>query len=306
MTDFEGKNGENVKKSFFERLKYDVRAFPLRGGEYPKAVKDFHFAETILYGRINKLHDVIYLNTGNLKELQSKNKPNRSVRAIDFVADAFSGLVKDFEKAVFSGKIEKDPFLYKIKAYSGFFDPRSSYRRYNENITNIFIDTYLSKERRKMVDNFSSFYELYSSYLLEISNTLPVTFASFLSSGYCGPLNTGLSIHVSDLDASDDQKKQSFINSDNFEFYKLVAEKHGFSINKNAPWVLIADIGSPPMLRYSSRYGAPNEDAILGGYYLKAFRGGVGDIKSRKASANKERCKINSSNFWDIKHGIIC
>ena len=48
MANFEGKNGENVKKSFFERLKYDVRAFPLKDGEYPKAIKDFHFAETIL------------------------------------------------------------------------------------------------------------------------------------------------------------------------------------------------------------------------------------------------------------------
>lgn len=275
MANFQGKNGQNVKKQFFERLNYSVRA--LKGQDI---AKNFNFAERALYGRINKSHDIITINPAHLTEIKSRKNARKRIKAINFVSDAFESLVREANKAAFSGKLDpEDPYLYKLEAYQGFIDPINNFKLYNEKITNLFIETYLTQKRREEVNNFSSFFNLFSSFLLEIGHTLPITLNSFIASGFCNLLNTGLSIHIADLNASNDAEKEEFINSPNFAFFKLAAEKHGFSINKNVPWILVADIASPAMHRYSARYGFNDEDIILSGYFLKTHQRDVQNLQ---------------------------
>ena len=47
-------------------------------------------------------------------------------------------------------------------------------------------------------------------------------------------------------------KFEKFIKSPNFEFYLLAAAKHGFFVDKNAPWRLVANLNSPRMKEYMS------------------------------------------------------
>jgi hypothetical protein len=280
MANFQGKNKQTIKKLFYERLKYSSQAFP-SNESLVGVIKNFQFAERAMYGRINKEHIAISLNTSEMKTLKSTKDPKKQTMVVNFVADAFENFIIEFQKASISGKLDADdPYLFDVKAYRGFIDPVKGYRDYTSKIINIFNTKFLTKERRETINDFSSFFVLFSSYLSEISESLPITFGSYITSIYSGALNTGLAIHISDLDASNDSVKEEFINSTNFQFYKVTAEKHGFSINKNAPWILTADIASPSMLRYSSRYGFDSEDSILSGYYYKAYTKDIGNLKS--------------------------
>ena len=279
MTNFQGKNKQTIKKLFYERLNYSAKAFS-SNESFIGVIKNFQFAERAMYGRLNKEHIAISINTSEMKSLKSTKEPKKQIMVANFVADAFENFVTEFQKASISGKIEvDDPYLFDVKAYRGFIDPVKGYRDYSSKIINIFNTKFLTKERRETINDFSSFSSLFSSYLIDISESLPITFGSYITSIYCGALNTGLTIHISDLDASDDAVKEQFINSSNFQFYKVTAEKHGFSINKNAPWILTADIASPSMLRYSSRYGFDSEDSILSGYYYKAYTKDIRNLK---------------------------
>ena len=280
MANFQGKNGQNIKKQFFERLRYSVLGNVAEPDSSSNAVKDFGFAERPLYGRINKTHEIITVNPGNLTTIKSRKNPRKKIKAINFVSDAFEGLVLETNKAAFSGKLDsQDSYLYKLEAHKGFIDPINNFKLYNEKISNIFIETYLNEKRREQINDFSSFFNLFSSFLLEISNSVPITLNSFITSGFCNLLNTGLTIHVADLDASDDSAKEDFINSPNFSFFKLAAEKHGFSITKNVPWVLVADIASPAMHRYSTRYGFNDDQIILAGYFLKTYERDIQNLQ---------------------------
>lgn len=283
MAKFQGKNRQDIRKQFFERLKYSRQAFGstvIGGLNANKTVKDFNFAERAMYGRIDKSHNPIIANPATLKLISSKIKQRRQTKAINFVVDAFEQLVLEMSRASFSGKLEpEDPYLSKLQAYMGFVDPFSNYKSYNDKLGDIFINKYLTREREEKIEDFSSFINLFSSFILEISNSLPITLNSFVTSGFSGLANTGLAIHVSDLDASDDSIKEQFINSPNFSFFKLAAEKHGFSINKNVPWILVADIASPSMQKYSRNYGLDSEDAILSGYFLKTYQRDIQNLQ---------------------------
>lgn len=68
MAQFEGKNNLGTAELFFQRLSYSQLAFPQTSTSlYIHPVRDFNFAEYMLYGRINKNHNPIVFNTANSK-----------------------------------------------------------------------------------------------------------------------------------------------------------------------------------------------------------------------------------------------
>jgi len=286
MSNFSGKNGMKVKEAFYERLRYSSKAFPReynRRFTTPNGIRDFNFAERNLYGRINKRHQAITLNTFFLKDVKSRQKPRRQMRAVNFVVDAFEALVRDMQKAGLAGKIEDtDQYLFKLAARRSYTDPRNRYQEYISSLTDVFSNSFLNKGRSSKVISFETFLPIFEEYLMLMSETNPVTFTSFITSRYCNSLISGLTIFVADLDASDDSDKEFFINSRNFAFFKNAASKHGFVINKDVPWALTADIASPGMLRYSSRYGLANEDQTLATLYQRPY---TGDIESLQRMA---------------------
>ena len=307
LSNFNAKNNLNTKKLFFERLKYASQALT-EGG--PKGTfKNFSFSERVMYGRIKKDHKAISLNPSYLKNIKSRNKPKKQLRAINFVADAFEKVVLEFEKAAISGKLDDtDPYLYKVTAHRAFVDPVKSYRTYNNRLINLFTNKFLSKKRKEQIYNFSSFLDFFNTFILQSSKTLPITYTSFITSNFCGPLNSGLAIHIADLDASNDSQKEQFINSKNFKFYKIIAEKHGFSINKNVPWVLIADIASPPMLRYASLYGFSSDNSILDGCYFLAHTKDIENLQSLTLRAYNNLIRLEPKNIkindFGIRHSV--
>ena len=58
-----------------------------------------------------------------------------------------------------------------------------------------------------------------------------------------------------------------WIDDPNFTFYANAARMHGFMVDKNAPWRLVADIFSSSMQRYMSPYGIDKYNCFNTCYY---------------------------------------
>ena len=307
MSSFRGKNNQTTKELFYNRLNYSVNAFP--GQQQGQPTKDFHFSEKIMYGRIDKRHNSVVLNNFFLKPLTTQSG-NRSgpLRAVNFVVDAFEGLVLEFKKAAFAGKLDdKDPNLYNISAKRGFLDPNTRYKQYTEGMRDLFLNTFLNQHRKLQINSFNTFMPLFIEFINTMSQVDCITKSSFIPSTYCNSLVSGLAIYITTLDASDDSTKGDFINSRNFEFYKIAAAKHGFSIDTNAPWKLIADIASEGMLNYARAYGLNSETEILNNYYQRGYNRDIEDLQlmaldfyNAFANTNPRTRAVNSAGDMQI------
>jgi len=108
--------------------------------------------------------------------------------------------------------------------------------------------------------------------LLRSAKTNPITKVAFIKSRRC-PVNcSGLVVEIANLDFSNDYEKVvKFYNSNNWEFYVQACASYGFMIDRNAPWRLIADIGSDPirspMMDYAEEYGFNSTNDIIENSY---------------------------------------
>ena len=281
MGNFEGKNGLNTGEKFYQRLNYFYNAFPGDGTElYVKPVRDFDFAETALYGRVSAGHNSIILNEAYTKNIISVNEGAKSLSAVNFVVDAFQALVQDFEVAALAGRLDlHDPFLVEITAYKAYTPVDVMYSNYIGSLSELFINDFLTSNSNKHIRDFKTFLPLFFEFLKQVATSGPITKTALISSQFCSPEISGLAISISDLDPSDDSQKQSFIESPNFTYYGEICKKHGFYINKQQPWQLIADIGSPFMLQYATRYGLATTDAILRSCYQRAGGEDIANLK---------------------------
>jgi len=278
MANFRGKNGQGVRNLFGERVNYMVNAFPMGANNLPlPPIKDFSFAENRFYGRIDRNHDVIALNSSRLAAIPSGAG---TLRAVNFVVDAFEAMVQDFQKAAFGKRISNtDPYLATLEATKAFVDPNSEYAIYVGTLVKYCVGHYLTRERRQLITSFDSFVPVFIDFIKDTSLIQPITKPAFIASAYCDSSVSGLTIQLAALNAGDDTIKGEFIASPNFSFFKSVALKHGFSIDKNVPWRLTADISSPPMLNYAVRYGARNEAEVLSNFYGRVYGGDIINLK---------------------------
>ena len=281
MGRFNGNNGQGALRQFLERSNFSAAAYGEEYGQpYPRPVKDFNFGEKGLYGRIDKMHNPIQLKTLNLAPLENQPSDGRMLQSVDFVADAFKEFMVQWRIQGIRGRLdESDPILFEIVPQRAYVDYRQSYTKYQISLREAFMNVYLTKERKDSIINFETFMKLFVDYLLEISPTVPITKTAFMPSKFAGPMVSGLCIEVGKFDASNDANKERFINSPNFAYYKLVAIATGFSIDKQAPWRLVADIASPQMLAFAARYGQNSERRILKNYYGRTGGTDITDLQ---------------------------
>jgi len=135
-----------------------------------------------------------------------------------------------------------NPKMYNIKAYRGYTDPVRKYNAYLEGAYRVYNKTFSARQNEK-VTGFTSFVDDYTQYLLNVATTYPVTKTNFLLTANVSPFASGLVIAIDNGDCGDDSYKYiNYISDPNFDFYVRVAKKFGFIVDKNAPWILRADL----------------------------------------------------------------
>jgi len=243
-------NNQNSAKALFDgRIQYKNCIYP---STLAKPI-DFWYLNPN-YGFIDVYGHVIYPNEAHFRQVFSNN--GRIQLAIDFVAEAFNDFA-DFYNQVIQTAIgtERDINKSKLVTVQALAAWTSPHKDYNSHCTGVFAGIQKKYTKLNKPVSFRVFLEDFKVLASQTAHTIPYTFMGYLSSPYVDPKNTGLIIEVYKDAHDDDRIKQNFLSDPNFEMFADIAVKHGFVIDKNAPWRLVADLNSPAMKPYLQQYG---------------------------------------------------
>ena len=221
---------------------------------------DFNEGKNIMYGRINRQSDIVHANEYYLKQINTTKSEN--LFCFNFVADAFEDF-RDSFKIEYGNVLKKDEFFTSDwDAVTSFASPHNFYGSRMDDVGDAFIKGELFlKNSKRFVKNIDDFVRIFfNDFYPTLDKKMPITKSGLIASKYFNPANTGLCIEISsDAAGLEYVKFNKFIKSPNFEFYLLNAANHGFMVDKNLPWRLIANLNSSKMQQYMSLYNTSGD-----------------------------------------------
>lgn len=309
MAKFKAKNN-NISTAFqaYHRSKYKQEAFPQNNSLGPTGVVDFLFAERNLYGRVDTNLNVVVPNNDFIKRLSSTNNPSGIV-AMNFVIDQFVELSRTYERALNSRKIKQnDPYLSKLEVARSYENPKNLYEVYFSNIMINFEKNFLNKNK---IMNAETYFKEFMVYIQQITPTFPLTFTAWQRSKNSSIFTTGLALDIAGLDIGNDSLKEAFIESENFPYYLNACNNFGFSVTKNSPWIIVADLGSPASIIYHDSYGLSSANQIFSQQFLSTTEFDIEYIKrglfnsyNKFVNNNSYKKEFNICNNKTLKNNI--
>jgi ribosomal protein L20A (L18A) len=230
---FEAKN--NLHTSYPLSGFSDVRTFDLE-------------RKHLLYGKVDRKGDAVLIKGSNLQQIYTGK--NNTEWAVDFVCDAFTFLRRQMERQVQSGYLSSVS-LYNsyIKVHKAYRDqnPSNTYYSYIDKLYSDFVGRHLQVNRRhEKIKNFDTFMEEFFNYIIKIAYYFPITKTGWVLSTHCSPYTSGLMIDIARErhGTFNNANVVKFITDRNFIPFVSLAKKHGFMVDKNAPWRLIFNVMS--------------------------------------------------------------
>ena len=305
LVDPKGKNNLGSLGGFYQRSLYKEGVYP---AALPQPLDVWH--DKFMYGRIDQIQNTVVPQLINLKAIPSSGPAN--VMALNVVVNAFEKFVRHMQKATWVRAVvpEGTPAILDIKAVRAYQSPNANYSQFTQNLFNGFFET-LNGKQKFGIQDFSSFLKFYRPYLLDVAQTVPVTKTNYVLSPSVSLMGSGLSIAISNLDASDDSAKyKQFISDPNFEFFRRCAKKYGFIVNKNVPWILTADLFTEAFLgAATSGYALPGsgvtvtKDNFFDIFYTKTYMTDFDDLV--RILINSYRQFVERAPFYDKEVGTV-
>jgi hypothetical protein len=282
---FRGKNKLGSFEIYLERLFFEGFALSLDGRQnlVIDETKNLFFSEVGLHGKINPKGAPIVSNPKRLVRLDQK----RDVHVFDFVAVAFEDFKKSINGAIRSGNITPSDKNFKnLQAKTGWVNAEVGYSIYINTFKSFFMKYIekLSADKKKNIGDMGVFVELFLEFYMFFSTSFPLTKSGFIMGNLVSNQCSGMMLTIADYDySSDEEKIRDFYNSPNFPAYKEAAVGHGFLIDKNAPWRLIADIDNPVMQNYINQQNLQvdfKRELFFATYFVGADNDPISDIKN--------------------------
>jgi hypothetical protein len=268
--------------------------------------------EFVFYGRVDQLLRPRVIATNKflkpVKASQNRSGNANVIRLVSPAADAANGFIREYQRAYTANKLDKgEPYLSSIVPLKGHISFTKEYATYMSRIFNIFIDKFISTHGHKYnnLTTFSDFLNAFRAYCLEYPQVV-ITPSGFMLTNQCNPFVSGLMFSIADLSLSDNSiKYEDFVQSPNGVLYQKIAVKHGLSIDKNRPWVLVADLKSPAFKdKYFSRYDTElGVGSFFNNFYSQPFsddiivlRNTALDFYNQMITARPNDVQVSDSN----------
>jgi hypothetical protein len=258
-------NGDLAGDGFYKKFNYQFTIASKSRTIGGPVLTNFLYAEKFLYGRVDRYYVPIQVvRSANRKGLTAATEGNASsLTALAFVADAFNDLTLQFQKSLLAGKISaEETYLTAPKAYKAYEDPKLLYGKHLDSVIRGTRE-HFTKSNKHFKD-FDEFIPLFMNALRVVTKKYPYTYPGYIKHRLCPITVSGLAIEIAPLNFSNDEDKVNFfINSRNWHFYLNACRAYGFLVDRDAPWRLVADIGSSTMLTYARAYGMRSTDTVL-------------------------------------------
>jgi len=244
-----GSNQLGARDIFAQRIKYNYYIFN------DSLAKNFvrTWTNERHYGTINNRGNAVMPSLRRLKSLRFSADEGNTNYALNFVADAWHDFAKKARELASKNIIFKDSPWAKPEVFKAWQPAENAYDRYmRESIYPVFYDNFLYENgRNKKVKNISDFINQFDEFMSDLMvKAGPVTLSGFIESNYSPVYSSGLIIEISSDEYDDDFNKSYTFNDRNFSLIADIASHYGFSIDKNIPWRLVADLRNPAMLEY--------------------------------------------------------
>lgn len=166
----------------------------------------------------------------------------KQVQALDFVAELFKDVKKEYELNYKAGNINKKSDIFKntLQPTRGFVTSRPLYLEAANKVYSQFLDYIIGNNSYEKINDYYMFLDEFKMFLN--SQNLYITRAGYVESKDYSPLYTGLSIEVYNSNYSDTAVKQKFYEDKNYGAFLEICLRHGFLIDKEIPWRIFCDI----------------------------------------------------------------
>lgn len=240
-----------------QRANYRLEAFKAELGEQPENVVDFNFAERTQYGRVNQNMNTVYPRGTKMKLLPNDEE---ALFVQNFVHKPFVLLQNKMKQATRMRQIPNDPILSSLKPIRAYENPENLYLNFIEDYISIFNTTI----RLDRVSNYGDWIDQFVIWTKRNGPQFPLTFSNFNRTKLSNIYTSGLAISIAELDADKDPLKENlFLNNKALEFYLNAAKQFGFSVSKDTPWLLVADLNSPAMSLYLEEFDLSSVNEIF-------------------------------------------
>ena len=231
------------------------------------------------FGLIDKKGRSIFPRDEYLKPYT--NVLGQTHKNLSFVVDAFLDLKKYHTSLTIGNKFDKSSFSMYVKP-----EVEISTENVDQlyiNYINLvyegfkaFLDSNLLSGNNglKSITNIDAFFKSLSLYFKSLLKYGIINRSTFITSKYGNPNVSGIFISLAnkELYTNYDDKINSYINDPNFTIFLDSAKRYGFYVDKNAPWRIVADLGSQVMLTYADKYGLKSTDDIHNKCYHVAYK----------------------------------
>ena len=241
-----------------------------------------------LYGKLNLKGELIYPTESRLKEYGSGvypsvaqlEDPKDLIYGLDFVVDAFRDLQSHFLKAAAGQQLNMDGNLkiINLKPLKGWVSVHQLYNKYLMTLYDELVSTWFKTHALdKDVKDLSSWNKTMLDAIRK--NNIEISLSGFIASRITTGRISGLIIEISKESHGDDRAKYRWLEDPNYDFYKSSVQNHGFMIDKNAPWRLIADIEHPQMKLHMENHGLSSAEDLFEEYYYKSYKHDIENLK---------------------------
>ena len=262
ITNPQGSNKLNAYGSFYFRDVYDCFIFK-------DAECDFWYKNGF-FGRVNDAKEPVVVNERYLRQLTTGD--DKTVLALPPVVEAWKALVAHMNKAIFRGDIDPEKSLFgNLKPVRGWYSSHMQYKNYNSTLYDVFTGDFMSTPRDHKIKDFKSFVDVFLEFTDRLCLKLPWTREGFHLSYKATPHYSGMFIEIAEVPHDLDSLKASFLADRNFSFFKKAANRHGFKLDKNAPWRLVPDLESRGMARNMKKVQT-NREIFYDDYFIKTYQ----------------------------------
>jgi len=273
-----------TKATFNNRMDWELNAprflvLPARAGRTkeedefisPLGMIDFWY-DKAMYGKVDLKQIPMYLSEAFLMPI---SEADDKILAPSFVAQAWRHFERDWASFWVRNTGARNMNKALIRD-SGMFRPNekghltlikgwvSMHPLYHEHMTETFakFQEWLQVDNRvQKILNFKQFVQALLYYVDAFAPNTFLTRSAFIMSRKCPRAVSGWQIDLSDEDPNNDIiKKREWLSDPNFEIWVAKLRQHGFAVDFNIPWRVVADVNSTPMRNYIRDYAVEGRD----------------------------------------------
>lgn len=243
-------NKSDSKNAFFQEKNFYTKAYEEKN-DISKQFANINY-DNMHLGRVDRTG--ISVKPKKQFLIQVRNAEN-SVFALNFAAKAYDDFMSFWDYLKRHDSLDKQSVIYDLKLYSAFKDLDKEYEKLYQVYFTKFLNFVNVRKFSSSISDFKSFFDVFSIFADSQMPLLPITKTFYNISKFFDVKGSGLIFEFSEKNQIKDSiVYEKWIKDPNFQIYKNSVEQFGFTIDKSAPWRIIANINSIPMVEYMQSF----------------------------------------------------